>query len=84
VEAFRAVAKDFTNSALWQAQSDLDAELTLRHQTPPWDSMAGELDQLGSTMMLTLERMMSAGHELSEESFNRFLAFVAEKNRPKN
>jgi hypothetical protein len=84
IEAFRAVAKDFTNSALWQAESDLGSELTLRHQTPPWELMAVELDQLGSRLMLTLERRMAAGHEISDESFKRFLAFVAEKGRPKN
>jgi hypothetical protein len=46
--------------------------------------IAAELDQLGSRVILTLEHMMSAGYEFSDESFNRFLAFVAEKNGPKN
>jgi hypothetical protein len=84
IDAFRAVAKDFTNLALWRAETDLVAEFTLRNQTPPYDVIAVELEQLGSTMMLTVERMLSAGFEPSDEFLNRFLTFVAEKNGPKN
>jgi hypothetical protein len=84
IDAFRSVAKNFTNSALWQAESDLVAEFTLRNQTPPYDVIAVELEELGSTMMLTVERMLSAGFEPRDECFNRFLTFVSEKNGPKN
>jgi hypothetical protein len=52
----------------------------LRNQTPPYDVIAVELEQLGSTMMLTVERMLSVGFEPSDEWFNRFLTFVSEKN----
>ena len=81
IDAFRAVANDFTNGALWQAQSDLVAEFALRDKTPPYGLIAVEQKQLLARMMLAAEEI---GFEPSQNLLDNFLLFLSETDAPKN